>query len=188
MAQPGAATRLLSQLSRVVLTPGRGVSTSAARCVDDLTLKQVEPQDTRKSLLSSEEVQHQKALAGYITVDTPDDITHLTGVPEEHIKTRRVLIKKPSKNTMQSGTSNIHKWYITFDQRERWENPLMGWASTADPLSNTVVDFSSREAAIAFCEKNGWQWSTEEPPVKPPRVKNYGANFAWNKRTRRSTK
>nr|XP_045601029.1 NADH dehydrogenase [ubiquinone] iron-sulfur protein 4, mitochondrial-like [Procambarus clarkii] len=183
-----AGALILSQLSRAARPHGRAVSTSAARWVDDLNVKQVEPLDTRKTLLSHEEVQHQKALAGYITIDTPVDITAISGVPEEHIKTRHVLIKMPSKNSMQSGTNNLKKWCITFDQRERWENPLMGWASSADPLSNVQVDFSSREDAIAFCEKNGWAWSTEEAPVKPPRVKNYGANFSWNKRTRRSTK
>ncbi|KAG0710713.1 NADH dehydrogenase [ubiquinone] iron-sulfur protein 4, mitochondrial [Chionoecetes opilio] len=52
----------------------------------------------------------------------------------------------------------------------------------------TKVSFSSLEDAIAFCEKNGWNWITQDPPVKPPRVKSYGANFSWNKRTRRSTK
>ncbi|XP_042217756.1 NADH dehydrogenase [ubiquinone] iron-sulfur protein 4, mitochondrial-like isoform X2 [Homarus americanus] len=181
------STSLLSQLSRVGRLQGRAVSTSAVRYVDDLTVKQVEPKDT-KSILASEEVQHQKAISGYITIDTPVDITPISGVPEEHIKTRRVVIKLPSKNAMQSGTNNIHRWRLFFDERERWENPLMGWSSTADPLSNIQVDFSSQEDAIAFCDKNGWEWTVVDPPVKPPRVKNYGANFSWNKRTRRSTK
>lgn len=33
------------------------------------------------------------------------------------------------------------RWCISFDERERWENPLMGWASTADPLSNLNVSY-----------------------------------------------
>lgn len=36
----------------------------------------------------------------------------------------------PAKNAMQSGTDNIGQWEMEFDTRERWENPLMGWAST----------------------------------------------------------
>lgn len=46
-------------------------------------------------------------------------------------------------------------WKLTWSTQERWENPLMGWASTADPMSNLDVDFDSCEAAIAFAEKNG---------------------------------
>ena len=38
------------------------------------------------------------------------DITTISGVPEEHIKPRRVLIKMPTKNAMQSGTNNLKKW------------------------------------------------------------------------------
>lgn len=49
----------------------RTLSTSAVRHVDDLTVKQVEPCDARRSILSSDEAQHEKALAGYITIDTP---------------------------------------------------------------------------------------------------------------------
>ncbi|XP_066942441.1 NADH dehydrogenase [ubiquinone] iron-sulfur protein 4, mitochondrial [Macrobrachium rosenbergii] len=179
---------LCSQFSRITLRQGRAVSTSLPRLIDDLSAKQVEPSDAKKSMMTVEEAEHAKAMQGYITIETPLDITPVTGVPEEHVKTRRVLIKKPTKNSMQSGTNSLHRWKITFEARERWENPLMGWASTADPLSNVEINFATREEAIAFCEKNGWFWETEDPPVKPPRAKSYGANFSWNKRTRRSTK
>lgn len=58
------------------------------------------------------------------------DLTPISGVPEEHIRERRVRISLPSKNSMQSGTDNLDFWKIEFDARERWENPLMGWTST----------------------------------------------------------
>lgn len=58
------------------------------------------------------------------------DLTAISGVPEEHVKSRRVRICLPSKNSMQSGTNNLDYWKIEFDARERWENPLMGWSST----------------------------------------------------------
>ncbi|XP_057657065.1 NADH dehydrogenase [ubiquinone] iron-sulfur protein 4, mitochondrial-like [Diorhabda carinulata] len=141
------------------------------------------------ALLNPEEIEHKKKLQGTITVEGTTNISVITGVPEEHVKTRRVRIFEPAKNCMQSGTNNIGHWQIDFDNRERWENPLMGWASTGDPLSNMEVDFSSKEEAIEYCEKNGWQWfiqkSSLEKKFKP---KSYGINFAWNKRTRVSTK
>lgn len=31
---------------------------------------------------------------------------------------------------MQSGTNNVNNWEMEFDNRERWENPLMGWSSS----------------------------------------------------------
>ncbi|XP_076857176.1 NADH dehydrogenase [ubiquinone] iron-sulfur protein 4, mitochondrial [Brachyhypopomus gauderio] len=123
-----------------------------------------------------------------ITVDDKLDMTVLTGVPEEHIKTRRVRIFVPARTAMQSGVQNTKKWKMDFDTRERWENPLMGWASTADPLSNMTLTFSTKEDAIAFAEKNGWSYDITEKRTPKPRVKSYGANFSWDKRTRRSAK
>lgn len=117
------------------------------------------------------------------------DISPITGVPEEHVKTRRVRIYQPAKNAMQSGTSNIQHWEMEFDTRQRWENPLMGWTSTGDPLSNMKIQFVSPDEAIEHCEKNGWIWYIDQPKTeKDYRPKNYGVNFHWNRRTRVSTK
>ncbi|XP_061172293.1 NADH dehydrogenase [ubiquinone] iron-sulfur protein 4, mitochondrial-like [Saccostrea echinata] len=123
-----------------------------------------------------------------ILVPEQADISCLTGVPEEHIKTRRVRIFVPAKNAMQSGVFGTRRWKIEFDTRERWENPLMGWASSADPLSNMAVEFRSPEDAMDFCEKNGWEYYLEEKKEPKFKPKSYGANFSWNKKTRVSTK
>ncbi|KAG9488249.1 NADH dehydrogenase [ubiquinone] iron-sulfur protein 4, mitochondrial [Eleutherodactylus coqui] len=123
-----------------------------------------------------------------ITIDEKLDIAPITGFPEEQRKTRKVHIYVPARNTMQAGVQNTKKWRIDFDTRERWENPLMGWASTADPLSNMVLSFTSKEDAIDFAEKNGWSYELDERRIPKPKSKSYGANFSWNRRTRVSTK
>ncbi|XP_035496791.1 NADH dehydrogenase [ubiquinone] iron-sulfur protein 4, mitochondrial [Scophthalmus maximus] len=150
---------------RMFLNPIRSTSTSTSR------LAEKPGQDTQ-----------------LITVDEKLDISTVTGVPEEHIKTRKVHIFVPARTAMQSGGNSTKKWKMDFDTRERWENPLMGWASTADPLSNMLLSFSSKEDAIAFAEKNGWSYDVTEKRTSKPRVKSYGANFSWDKRTRRSAK
>ncbi|XP_041371049.1 NADH dehydrogenase [ubiquinone] iron-sulfur protein 4, mitochondrial-like [Gigantopelta aegis] len=123
-----------------------------------------------------------------ITVDAKVDISPLNGVPEEHVKPRKVRIFVPAQSAMQSGTHDTRSWRIEFDQRERWENPLMGWTSSADPLSTLNVDFNTREDAMVFCEQNGWDYFIENEHKSIPKQKSYGANFSWNKRTRVSTK
>lgn len=118
-----------------------------------------------------------------------EDLTSISGVPEEHIRGRRVRIFVPAKNAMQSGTSNLSHWEMEFDTRQRWENPLMGWCSSGDPLSNLKLSFKDQDAAIDHCEKNGWAWYVDvAKTAKPERPKNYGVNYSWNKRTRVSTK
>ncbi|XP_075711030.1 NADH dehydrogenase [ubiquinone] iron-sulfur protein 4, mitochondrial [Rhinoderma darwinii] len=156
---------LLRKAATAVLSPTRSLSTSTWRLAQDQT------QNTQ-----------------LITVDEKLDISTITGFPEEQIKTRKVHIYVPARNAMQSGVQNTKKWRLDFDARERWENPLMGWASTADPLSNMVLSFTSKDDAVAFAEKNGWSYEVDEERIPKPKSKSYGANFSWNKRTRISTK
>lgn len=116
------------------------------------------------------------------------NISCVTGVPEELVKNRKVRITVPARNAMQSGTYNTRSWRLEFDTQERWENPLMGWGSTADPLSNTELHFTTREAAIAYAETQGWNYQIDEPKPVKIKPKSYGSIFSWNKRTRGSTK
>ncbi|XP_061249530.1 NADH dehydrogenase [ubiquinone] iron-sulfur protein 4, mitochondrial isoform X2 [Bos javanicus] len=160
---------------------GRRVATVAAVSVSKVSTRSLSTSTWRLAQDQTRDTQ-------LITVDEKLDITTVTGVPEEHIKTRKARIFVPARNNMQSGVNNTKKWKMEFDTRERWENPLMGWASTADPLSNLVLTFSTKEDAVAFAEKNGWSYDVEERKVPKPKSKSYGANFSWNKRTRVSTK
>ncbi|XP_060564884.1 NADH dehydrogenase [ubiquinone] iron-sulfur protein 4, mitochondrial-like [Ruditapes philippinarum] len=123
-----------------------------------------------------------------IIVPSVEDMSLLNGMPEEHVKTRRVRIYMPARNAMQSGTFGLNKWRMDYDTRERWENPLMGWQSTGDPLSNVHLEFASSEAAVEFCEKNGLECYVDKPQKTTFKHKSYGANFSWNKKTRVSTK
>ncbi|XP_004519213.1 NADH dehydrogenase [ubiquinone] iron-sulfur protein 4, mitochondrial [Ceratitis capitata] len=162
---------------------------NSSRCMSPVGARDAPPIDVAQAIARPEEVERKKKLSGAITVPTKVDLSPISGVPEEHVKTRRVRISLPPKNAMQSGTDNLDHWQIEFDNRERWENPLMGWTSTGDPLSNMQVNFGSKEEAIEHCERNGWRWfvDVDEQPKKE-RVKNYGLNFHWNRRTRSSTK
>lgn len=144
--------------------------------------------DAKQVLKDPSELQQEEALHGFITVPAEEQIGIVSGVPEEHIKTRQVRIYQPAKNVMQSGSNNTHFWQIEFDTRERWENPLMGWTSTGDPMSNLKVDFASKEEAIQHCRKMGWQFSVQTPIEDKPKPRTYGTNFSWDKRTRVTTK
>lgn len=56
----------------------------------------------------------------------------LTSILAE-LRHRTVRVYRPAKSTMQSGGMKSDKWRIDFDilpGGARWENPLMGWASS----------------------------------------------------------
>ncbi|KAL3310776.1 NADH dehydrogenase Fe-S protein subunit 4 ndufs4 [Cichlidogyrus casuarinus] len=123
-----------------------------------------------------------------ITISEDPKVDVLNGVPEEHKSGRRVRIYQPTKAATQSGTYSTTFWQLEFDNRERWENPLMGWSSTGDPLSNLTVKFESAEMAQEFCEQQGWPCYIDKPNKPFLKAKSYGANFSWNKRTRTGNK
>ncbi|XP_043476264.1 NADH dehydrogenase [ubiquinone] iron-sulfur protein 4, mitochondrial [Leptopilina heterotoma] len=155
---------------------------------ENAKLKEPEQKDPKIVLQDPLELQQQEALHGYITVTTEENVGIVSGVPEEHIKNRTVRIYQPAKNAMQSGTNNTNFWQIEFETRERWENPLMGWTSTGDPMSNVKVDFETKEEAMQHCKKMGWQFSVQKSSDDQPKQRTYGTNFSWNRRTRVTTK
>ncbi|KAJ6636214.1 NADH dehydrogenase [ubiquinone] iron-sulfur protein 4, mitochondrial [Pseudolycoriella hygida] len=177
----------MSSLLRTIVRTGNlqwraALSTTSAKYGEDIskaTTHKEAPIVDADVILHADEHREKAKLSGLISIPVEKDISPISGVPSEHIRSRRVRIYIPAKNAMQSGTNNVNNWEMEFDTRERWENPLMGWTSTGDPLSNMKVEFNSKEEAIVHCEKNGWSWyiDGEEKPSKK-RNKNYGVNFA----------
>ena len=116
----------------------------------------------RRSLCSNAvgEYQAGKGAVGSVTQPEYDkaSISQFTGVPLSQLDTRMVKIFKPPQG-VQNGTQNTLSWKMQWEdnQTKRWTNPLMGWSSTSDPLSNThmTMEFQSSDAAVRFCEQNG---------------------------------
>jgi len=86
----------------------------------------------------------------------PRSVSAFTGTPKEMLETRVVKIFKPAPG-VQNATNPSLVWKMQWeDERtERWINPLMGWTSTRDPLTNTQLEFSSSEEAARFARNNG---------------------------------
>jgi NADH dehydrogenase (ubiquinone) Fe-S protein 4 len=62
----------------------------------------------------------------------------------------------------------------------RWENPLMGWQSSGDQMQGTHIHFKSKEDAIAFAEKQGYEYFVQEPNVRSFAPKAYANNFMYS--------
>ncbi|KAI5848241.1 ETC complex I subunit conserved region-domain-containing protein [Tricharina praecox] len=112
----------------------------------------------------------------------PDDVlaaSVISGAPVE-LQSRTVRIYKPAKTATQSGNWKGRQWKMDWDvltRGHRWENPLMGWQSTGDAMHATDMFFKSKEDAIHFAEKQGYDWFVQEPNVREFRSKSYAANF-----------
>jgi len=67
---------------------------------------------------------------------------------------KKAKIYKPSKTAMQSGERNTKKWILEFDTLNTGINPLMGWETSKDTMSEVKLEFSTKDQAINYAKKN----------------------------------
>jgi hypothetical protein len=69
------------------------------------------------------------------------------------------VIYQPARSATTSGKARTRKWTLRFEPRSpRYVEPLMGWTSTDDPLSQVELTFPSAEAAVAYARRQGLQY------------------------------
>ncbi len=78
---------------------------------------------------------------------------------------------------MQSGLAKTDKWIIEFLTKNPSINPLMGWESSSDTLSELKLEFSSRDLAINYAKKNKIVYELVEPKIRKFIKKSYADNF-----------
>ena len=81
---------------------------------------------------------------------------------------------------MQSGTGNTKNWLLEFDTLNTGINPLMGWESSKDTMSEVKLEFSTKEQAINYAKKNDIDYYVIEPQKRKIIKKSYSDNFLKN--------
>lgn len=105
----------------------------------------------------------------------------VSSVPQSVFKDRVALIYRPARNVMQSGRAQTHKWLIQFNSDvPRWENPVMGWTSSRDPIQGTNLKFTTKEEAVKYAQDQGWAFEVKEAEEVPLRPKSYADNFLYS--------
>ena len=64
---------------------------------------------------------------------------------------------------MQSGLGKNDKWIIEYITKNPGINPLMGWESSTDTLSELKLEFSTKELAIDYAKRNKIIFEIIEP-------------------------
>ena len=54
---------------------------------------------------------------------------------------------------MQSGMRNTKNWLLEFDTLDTGINPLMGWQTSKDTMSEVILEFSNKDQAINYAKK-----------------------------------
>ena len=90
---------------------------------------------------------------------------------------RKAKIYKPSRSAMQSGKRNTKNWILTFDTLDTGINPLMGWESSKDTMSEVKLEFSTKDEALNYAKKNNIDYHIVEPQKHKIIKKSYSDNF-----------
>ena len=89
----------------------------------------------------------------------------------------KAIIYIPNKSPMQSGTAKNNKWILEFITKDPTQNPLMGWESSSDTLTELKLEFSSKELAINYAKKKKIDFDLIEPKRRKTVKKSYADNF-----------
>jgi hypothetical protein len=90
---------------------------------------------------------------------------------------KKAKIYIPNKSPMQSGLKKTNKWILEFETQDPTTNPLMGWESSSDTLSELKLEFSSKEKAIDYAKKRKIDFEIIEPKKRKILKKSYADNF-----------
>ncbi|MDE1153839.1 MAG: ETC complex I subunit [Micavibrio sp.] len=92
----------------------------------------------------------------------------------------KAKIFKPAKNAMQSGRGHATQWLLEYElETARRPEPLMGWTSSRDTLNQVRLKFESKEAAVAFAESRGFDFTIGEDHTRIVKPRSYLDNFKY---------
>jgi NADH dehydrogenase (ubiquinone) Fe-S protein 4 len=132
---------MLRTCSRQAVPISRRLAASLARSVATESTPPVQATDASDATAGPSDVVPAVS-PGVLTADTisgaPCEPIHLVALSVKlkrlaQLRRRAVRVYQPTRNTMQSGGAKGERWRIDFDILQgggRWENPLMGWASS----------------------------------------------------------
>ena len=78
---------------------------------------------------------------------------------------------------MQSGLKKFDKWIIEYITDDPGTNPLMGWESSTNTLSELNLEFYTKEEAVRYAKKNNINYEIIEPKNRKIIKKSYADNF-----------
>ncbi len=87
-------------------------------------------------------------------------------------------IYQPAKTAVQSGRFKTRQWTVEMEPTSRKEaDRLIGWVGSDDTEQQLRLHFPTKDAAIAYCERQGLAYSVSEPHTRVVRPKSYAENF-----------
>jgi len=87
-------------------------------------------------------------------------------------------ISELERKTTQSGKANAGGWLLEFERQQRLlPDPLTGWNGSGDTNPQVRMNFQTKEAAIAYCDRHGLQYHIVSAPPVRLKLQAYADNF-----------
>ena len=87
-------------------------------------------------------------------------------------------ISELDRRTTQSGKANGGLWLLEFERQEPLRpDPLTGWNGSRDTNPQVRMNFPTKEAAIAYCDKHGLAYHLAAAPPVRLKIQAYADNF-----------
>lgn len=84
------------------------------------------------------------------------------------------LERKPT----QSGKANAGLWLLEFERKEpQRPDPLTGWNGSGDTNPQVRMTFKTKDSAVAYCEKHGFDYHLVPAPPVRLKLQAYADNF-----------
>lgn len=84
--------------------------------------------------------------------------------PSVFPKGATAIIFRPEPSPMSSGRAHCDGWRLVFERRSApYLEPLMGWTSDDDPLTQIELKFPTLKSAIGYAERQGLKYVVQTP-------------------------
>lgn len=79
---------------------------------------------------------------------------------------------------MSSGRAGTDRWTLEFAPAEaKRPDPLTGWAGSGDTRDQIRLGFPTQEAAVAYAEREGFEYTVVAAPERTLKLQAYADNF-----------
>jgi len=87
-------------------------------------------------------------------------------------------ISELDRRTTQSGKANAGRWLLEFERQQPLRpDPLTGWNGSGDTRPQVRLIFPTKEAAVAYCDKQGVQCHVVAVTPVRMKIQAYADNF-----------
>ncbi len=87
-------------------------------------------------------------------------------------------IVEADRKTTQSGRAGAGRWTLEFERSQpQRPDPLTGWNGSGDTKTQVRLSFASKEDAIAYAEKHGFDFHLVPAAKTTLKIQAYADNF-----------